>query len=175
MISFKLKDKRQRDSKSSACILDESSQSVSSVEWISSTDDIKLSDDSNIVIPLQEGKRLKSGKWREKKILFTSEKALEPCEYQSKTYGLLKPVNIKEQVSVNESLCISIGDDKPTVPPNMDDYKEIPVSRYGEALLRGMGWKEDSNQSTVSNIHSNQERLGLGLKEKKSKDAQKQV
>ncbi|PIA13167.1 hypothetical protein COEREDRAFT_104267 [Coemansia reversa NRRL 1564] len=49
-----------------------------------------------------------------------------------------------------------------------DAYERVPVEEFGAAMLRGMGWKEDSNSKTVDTDIHEQARpslLGLGAQQ----------
>jgi hypothetical protein len=45
----------------------------------------------------------------------------------------------------------------------LDDYSEVPIEAFGEAMLRGMGWRPDA-PSSAPGVHAPQRRPeGLGL------------
>jgi hypothetical protein len=49
------------------------------------------------------------------------------------------------------------------VQSTLDDYSEVPIEAFGEAMLRGMGWKPDAPR-TGPGVHVPQRRPeGLGL------------
>lgn len=100
--------------------------------------------------------------------------------------GLTSPINTKiifleaQQRLANGSTSdktkvsvLPINKDTPTLEgekePTLEDYDSVPISDYGLALLRGMGWKEGmaigknvSQSATVSVPELRPKGLGLG-------------
>ncbi|KAJ2069099.1 DNA primase large subunit Spp2, partial [Coemansia sp. S2] len=57
-------------------------------------------------------------------------------------------------------------------PPAVEDdsdvdeetYERVPIESFGAAMLRGMGWKEESDNTTIVSNNSRPSLLGLGAK-----------
>lgn len=84
-----------------------------------------------------------------------------------------KPILLKNRlvgldVCRNETERFSLDLNSRPVEPSEESYSKIPVSEFGAAMLRGMGWKgpdhEDSKNGPIKYV-PRPERLGLGASE----------
>ncbi|KAJ2059265.1 hypothetical protein GGI17_004505 [Coemansia sp. S146] len=90
-----------------------------------------------------------------------------------------KPETVSEKFGLQVMAPTSKARDKQgsrigQAPPAEDDdddsdvdeetYERVPIESFGAAMLRGMGWKEDTDNSTVITNSARPSLLGLGAK-----------
>lgn len=159
MISFKLSkksDTRQKQptvkNTNTEFSLDQSEHidDKQKIEWISSEQNANNLSKGKLVIPLPDEFKIQSATKEHKSIQFISNEST--LLDQAKQYGLVKPTN-----PINRDPLLNISRSKrysnehsaymhdiSILPSTVDsnDYVKVPVEKYGEALLRGMGWKD---------------------------------
>ncbi|OWA50171.1 putative G patch domain and KOW motifs-containing protein [Hypsibius exemplaris] len=74
----------------------------------------------------------------------------------------------------------TLNSDMHASEPTQDDYDQIPVEKYGMAMLRGMGWREDqgigkTNKQVTKAMEINIRPRGLGLGAVPVKEKKKQM
>lgn len=88
-------------------------------------------------------------------------------------YGLTKRREGKHEdgLSLAERETLMLKEDLRTLPPqaSLEEYERMPVEAFGEALMRGMGWKEGrgigrnvKGEVEAKELVRRPDRLGLG-------------
>lgn len=160
MISFKLSKKSEKQQKQSSIknantefFSDppENIDNKQTIEWISSEQNTKNLSDEKLVIPLPDEFRIQSAAKEYKSIQFVSHESI--LLNGTKQYGLVRStansINRDSLMNISRSKRYSnehsaYMHDISILPSDVDanDYVKVPVEKYGEALLRGMGWKD---------------------------------
>ncbi|KAJ2257692.1 Pre-mRNA-splicing factor spp2 [Coemansia sp. RSA 455] len=90
-------------------------------------------------------------------------KKREPQTTVTEKFGLqvMTPTKARDKHS-------RIGQAPPVVEDDSDvdeeTYERVPIESFGAAMLRGMGWKEETDSTTVVTNNSRPSLLGLGAK-----------
>ncbi|XP_026749910.2 G-patch domain and KOW motifs-containing protein [Galleria mellonella] len=154
-----------------------------------------------LVIPMKPNTLITAEKL--KKIAEEMESAIDEPEKDNKPKSLAKEIPENEtldQMAVRELLEDAKKETKvdgpiltvplPAIPimdgekeSTLDDYESVPIAEFGMAMLRGMGWKPNKDQSKYKQPQLRPKGLGLGAdkviadsqKKKSSKDKEEEL
>ncbi|KAJ1924554.1 DNA primase large subunit Spp2 [Coemansia sp. S17] len=97
-------------------------------------------------------------------------KKREPQTTVTEKFGLqvMTPGKARDKPTSRIDQAPAVEDDSDV---DEETYERVPIESFGAAMLRGMGWKEESDNTTIVSNNSRPSLLGLGAKalEKKKK------